>query len=75
MDFQEMSNAIRRANTISHRIYASREPVEVDYAIVKLSPENYVVARSNKLGSLDYQFVCECDSHPEAHAIVEALSR
>lgn len=49
-------------------------PVEHDYSIVKMPNGNFVVARSNRLGSLDYEFVCECATHWEAQKIVKALS-
>jgi hypothetical protein len=75
MDFEEMSRAMKKANAISQRVYASQDPVEVDYAIVELSADRYVIARAFSLGSLDYQFVCECSSHHEAREIVRALSR
>jgi hypothetical protein len=51
------------------------EPVDVDYSIVKMPTGTHVVARSRNLGSLDYDFVCECSSRHEAHEIVKALSK
>lgn len=55
--------------------YTQPAPVEVDYSIVKMADGTYVVARSKRLGSLDYDFVCSCTSHHEAHEIVKALSK
>lgn len=55
--------------------YTPPAPVEVDYSIVKMVDGTYVVARSKRLGSLDYDFVCSCSSHHEAHEIVKALSK
>ena len=49
-------------------------PTEYDYSIVKMPDGGYVVARSKRLGSLDYDFVCSCASHWEARQIVKALS-
>jgi hypothetical protein len=48
---------------------------EVDYSIIKMPSGTCVVARSRNLGSLDYDFVCECSSRHEAHEIVKALSK
>ena len=50
-------------------------PVEVDYSIIRMPNGTHVVARSRNLGSLDYDFVCECSSRHEAHEIVKALSK
>lgn len=49
--------------------------VEVDYSIVKMSDTSYIVARSRYLGSLDYDFLCHCESRHEAREIVRALSK
>lgn len=54
--------------------YTPPTPVEVDYSIIKMPSGNYVVARSKRIGSLDYDFVCECTNHYEAREIVKALS-
>lgn len=48
---------------------------EVDYSIVKMSKDEYIVARSRRLGSLDYDFVCTCRTLHEAHEIVKALNK
>lgn len=55
--------------------YTPPTPVEVDYSIIKMPDGGYVVARSNRLGSLDYDFVCSCASQHEAREIVKALSK
>lgn len=55
--------------------YTPPAPVEVDYSIVKMPNGNYVVARSKRIGSMDYDFVCECTNHYEAREIVKALSK
>lgn len=55
--------------------YTPPAPVEVDYSIVKMPDGGYVVARSKRLGSLDYDFVCSCASQHEARDIVKALSK
>jgi len=47
---------------------------EVDYAIVKIE-NGYLVARSHRLGSLNYETVCICQSQHEAQTIVKALSK
>ena len=48
---------------------------DVDYSIVRMPNGTYIVARSEKLGSLDYSFVCECQSQPVAREIVKALNK
>lgn len=50
-------------------------PTEYDYSIVKMPDGNYVVARSKRLGSLDYDFVCSCVTHWEARQIVRGLNK
>lgn len=77
MDQHEMEGAYNRAlnKNISTTTYVPPTPVEVDYAIVQISSDNYIVARSHRLGSLNYDFVCECSSHWEAENIVEALNK
>ena len=77
MDHHEMEGAYTRAtgNNISVKTYVPPAPVEVDYAIIKISSDNYIVARSHRLGSLNYDFVCECSTQWEAQNIVEALNR
>lgn len=55
--------------------HTTPELIEVDYSIIKMPSGNYVVARSKRLGSLDYDFVCECSSHHDAHEIVKVLSK
>ena len=77
MDHQEMESAYNRATSknISKKGYVPPAPVEVDYAIVQISSDNYIVARSHRLGSLNYDFVCECVTQWEAQQIVEALNK
>lgn len=78
MDHHEMEGAYKRAfesKNISKSAYVPPAPVEVDYSIVKISSDNYIVARSHRLGSLNYDFVCECSTQWEARYIVEALSK
>jgi hypothetical protein len=77
MDQHEMEGAYNRAlsKNISKAPYVPPAPVEVDYAVVRISSDNYIVARSHRLGSLNYDFVCECATQWEAHNIVEALNR
>lgn len=48
---------------------------EHDYSIVKMPNGHFVVARSRQLGSLDYDFVCECVSQWEASEIVRGLNK
>lgn len=60
--------------TVSNQPYI-HVPVEHDYSIVKMPDGGYVVARSKRLGSLDYDFVCSCDSHWEAKQIVRGLNK
>jgi hypothetical protein len=55
--------------------YKAPEPVEVDYAITHMPSGTYVVSRSNRLGSLNYQFICECTSQWQASEIVKALNK
>lgn len=55
--------------------YTPPAPIEVDYSIVKMPDGGYVVARSHRIGSLEYDFVCSCASHHEAREIVKALSK
>lgn len=50
-------------------------PIEHDYSIIKMPNGNFVVARSHRLGSLDYEFICECVSHWEAKQIVRGLNK
>lgn len=52
------------------------EPVpDTDYAIIRMSPDRFIVASSRYLGSLDYEFVAECNNHWDARRIVKALSQ
>jgi hypothetical protein len=55
--------------------YKGVAPVEVDYSIVKMPDNTFVVARSHRLGSLDYDFVCTCETRHEAREIVKALNK
>lgn len=55
--------------------YKAPVEVEVDYSIVKMPDGGYVVARSKRLGSLDYDFVCSCDTQHEAREIVRGLNK
>jgi hypothetical protein len=64
-----------KGNTISKTPYVAPAPVEVDYSIVKMPDGGYVVARSKRLGSLDYDFVCSCASQHEAREIVRGLNK
>lgn len=48
---------------------------EVDYSIVSMPNGTYIVARSHRLGSLDYDFVCECETRHDAREIVRALNK
>ena len=64
-----------KGNSISKTPYVAPAPVEVDYSIVKMPDNTYVVARSKRLGSLDYDFVCSCDSQHEAREIVRGLNK
>lgn len=50
-------------------------PVEVDYSIVKMPDGTYVVARSERLGSLNYDYVCTCNTQHEAREIVRGLNK
>lgn len=77
MDQNEMGGAYNRAlnKNISKSTYVPSTSVEVDYAIVQISSDNYIVARSHRLGSLNYDFVCECSTQWEAQTIVEALNK
>lgn len=66
--------------TINFSKTASNQPyihvtIEHDYSIVKMPDGGYVVARSERLGSLDYDFVCSCASHWEAKQIVRGLCK
>lgn len=90
MDHDEMSNAYNRAKededwwtkplrglpknlTYMEGDSFSKEE-QVDYAILHLG-NSFIVARSRFLGSLDYTYVCTCDSHYEASLIVKGLSK
>lgn len=48
---------------------------ETDYAIIRMAPDRYVIASSRYLGSLDYEFVAECNNHWDARQIVMALNK
>lgn len=90
MDYDEMSNAYNRAKRGTEQPRLSfqkslnianytegdsfKNKEEVDYAILELNGA-YIVARSKYLGSLDYSYVCTCDSHFEASLIVKGLSK
>lgn len=91
MDATEMANAYQRAvaedsiwktpdvNTgiypFGGRTIVAPAKDEVDYSIVKMSDSSYIVARSQYLGSLDYDVICNCESRQEAREIVRALSK
>ena len=64
-----------KGNSISKTPYVAPAPVEVDYSIVKMPDGTYVVARSERLGSLNYDYVCTCGSHHEAREIVRGLNK
>lgn len=51
------------------------QETEVDYSIVKMPNGDYVVARSERLGSLNYDYVCTCKTSHEAREIVRALNK
>ena len=51
------------------------QETEVDYGIVKMGDNSYIVVRSNYLGSLDYDVVCNCESRHEAREIVRARNK
>lgn len=81
MDSEEMRAAFNRAvgegwdpPTIWKEIDETPIP-ETDYAIVRMSPDRYIIASSRFLGSLDYEFVAECNNHWDARQIVKALSQ
>ena len=48
---------------------------EVDYSIVKMPNGTYVVGRSRRLGSLNYDYVCTCETQFDAREIVESLNK
>lgn len=103
MDYEEMSKAIKKANSkyepykpVEHEKTIWKAPkvadmqphlpppmnptaknvfAEVDYGIVKMGDNSYVVVRSHYLGSLDYDVVCNCESRHEAREIVRALNK
>lgn len=64
-----------KGNTFSKTPYVAPAPVEVDYSIVKMPDGTYVVARSERLGSLDYDYVCTCPTRHEAREIVRGLNK
>jgi hypothetical protein len=64
-----------KGNSISKTPYVAPAPVEVDYSIVSMPNGTYIVARSHRLGSLDYDFVCECETRHDAREIVKALNK
>ncbi len=62
-------------NSVTYSSFKSSISEDFDYSIVKMPDGGYVVARSKRLGSLDYDFVCSCASQHEAHDIVKALNK
>lgn len=89
MDYEEMSKAYKSAtyqkgsgfekSTWGAPNYKDAMPaptsVEVDYSIIKMPDGTYVVARSERLGSLDYDYVCTCPNRHEARDIVRGLNK
>lgn len=83
MDYEEMNKAMDNAlnNTLNKMRSVSNYPdgyqhqIEFDYSIVRMGNGRFIVARSRHIGSLDYDFLCECDSHWEATQIVKALNK
>ena len=47
---------------------------EMDYAIIKMG-DMFIVARSKRLGSLDYDVFCTCETRHDAYEIVKALNK
>lgn len=89
MDYEAMSNAYNNAKNaepwgerkkpdlLKHYSTGTvaRMDTEVDYAIVRMPSGEYIIARSHRLGSLDYDFVATTNNLHEAHAIVKGLSK
>jgi hypothetical protein len=75
MDFDEMKGAYTRAQEPYREGSDNTEEVEVDYGIVRMPDNAYLVVRSVRLGSLDYDYVALCANHHEARDIVRALNK
>ena len=85
MDFDELKNAYYNATEVRN-VWTAPNPKdavkfirpaygEVDYSIIHMPDDTFVVGRSWSLGSLDYDFVCSCSSRNEAREIVRSLSK
>lgn len=83
MDFDEMSKAYNEATklpspTVKGGNYGKGDPIvprpEGDFSILQLG-HSYIVSQARFLGSLDYNYVCQCDTHWDAVRIVKALSK
>ena len=79
MDFDEMKGAYARA-TSTDTYREGSENIDIansdcDYGIVRMPDGAYLVVRSVRLGSLDYEYVALCANHHEAREIVGALNK
>ena len=89
MDYEAMSDAYNNAKNsgswtdkkkpdlLKHynNSYTPQLSVEVDYAIVRMPSGEYIIARSHRLGSLDYDFVATTSNLYEAQNIVKGLNK
>jgi hypothetical protein len=74
-DSEENGGGFSKQNFTQNKPMNPQPKEEFDYSIVRMSSDRYIIARSRHFGSLDYEFLCECNNHWEATQIVKALSK